>query len=166
MFCPHCGRPSATDASFCQGCGKPLQPIATDLRPATPPATDHYAGIGRRFFAQFIDGLLLSLVFGMGFGGPLIIMGVVWVAYQALLESSTLQATVGKLLLGIVVTDTNGQRIGLPVAAVRAMSKVLSGVLLMNGYIMALFTARRQALHDLIAGTLVLRKTELSPSPV
>src|SRR5439155_12619409 len=103
---------------------------------------------------------------GMGFGGPLILMGVVWVAYQALLESSTLQATVGKLLFGIVVTDTNGQRIGLPVAAVRAMSKALSGVLLMIGYIMALFTARRQALHDLIAGTLVLKKMQPSPSPV
>jgi uncharacterized RDD family membrane protein YckC len=76
--------------------------------------------------------------------------------YFTLLESSPLQATLGKLMLGIKVTDLLGKRISFARGTVRFFSKLLSGQLLLIGYLMAVFTEKKQALHDLLAGTLVV----------
>lgn len=89
---------------------------------------------------------------------------IIQIIYFALMESSKYQATLGKLALGLVVTDTEGNRITLGRAAGRNIGKILSGIILMLGYIMAGFTARKQALHDLMAGTLVLHKATASAS--
>ena len=78
--------------------------------------------------------------------------------YFALLESSTRQATLGKQALGLYVTDTEGQRLSFVKATLRYFGKIISSLTIGIGYIMAAFTARKQALHDFIAGTLVLRK--------
>jgi uncharacterized RDD family membrane protein YckC len=75
--------------------------------------------------------------------------------YCSLLESSSWQATVGKHLLGLRVTSHRGERIGFGRAAARFVAKLLSGLTLCLGYLLFFFTKRRQALHDLIAGTLV-----------
>ena len=80
--------------------------------------------------------------------------------YFALQESSPAQATIGKRLFGLVVTDLQGRRIGFLRAAVRNLSKYLSGWLLFLGFVMAAFTQRRQALHDLIAQCLVVRRRD------
>jgi uncharacterized RDD family membrane protein YckC/type II secretory pathway pseudopilin PulG len=80
------------------------------------------------------------------------------VAYFALMESSASQATLGKLALGLAVTDLEGRRIGLGRALGRTLAKLLSGLPLNLGYLMAAFTARKRALHDLVAGTLVVRR--------
>ena len=72
-------------------------------------------------------------------------------------ESSGWQATPGKKLLSLVVTDMEGARIGFGKANVRFWSKIVSGFF-MIGYIMVAFTERSQGLHDMIAGTLVLRR--------
>ena len=77
--------------------------------------------------------------------------------YEASLESSSRQATLGKMALGLKVTDEYGNRISFARASARFFSKILSRMLLMVGYIMAGFTARKQALHDMLAGTLVVR---------
>jgi len=79
-----------------------------------------------------------------------------WI-YEATLESSSRQATLGKMAMGLRVTDEQGRRISFARATARYFSKILSGMILFIGYIMAGFTARKQALHDLIAGTLVTR---------
>lgn len=79
-----------------------------------------------------------------------------WI-YEAILESSSKQATVGKMALGLKVTDLNGNRISFARATGRHFAKVLSGMILLIGFFMAGFTDRKQALHDMIAGTLVLR---------
>ena len=92
-------------------------------------------------------GLLLALMFWLFPAWP----------YYALLESSTMQATVGKRLLGLRVTDLEGQRIGIVRASVRHWAKVISHFVLFMGWIMAAFSSRKQGLHDLIAGTLVVR---------
>ena len=78
--------------------------------------------------------------------------------YFALMESSKFQGTVGKIALGIVVTDVEGNRISFARATGRYFSKFISGFILMIGYIMAGFTEKKQALHDIIASTLVWKK--------
>lgn len=77
--------------------------------------------------------------------------------YEAFLLSSSKQATVGKMACGLRVTDTYGRRLSFMHATGRHFAKYISGLTLGIGYIMIAFTERKQALHDLIAGTLVLK---------
>jgi uncharacterized RDD family membrane protein YckC len=79
-----------------------------------------------------------------------------WI-YEAAMESSSRQATLGKMALGLKVADEQGRRISFARATGRYFAKIISGMILLIGYIMAGFTARKQALHDMIAGTLVTR---------
>ena len=72
-------------------------------------------------------------------------------------ESSKWQATVGKKMLGLKVTDENGERIGFGRANARYWSKIISFLVLCVGYLMVAFTERKQGLHDKIAGTLVVK---------
>lgn len=78
--------------------------------------------------------------------------------YFALMESSAKQATLGKMALSIIVTDVNGNRLTFGRATGRYFGKILSGLILYIGFIMAAFTEKKQALHDMIAGTLVVNK--------
>ena len=129
-----------------------------------------YAGFWRRVAAAVIDGglllaVLLALSWLMGNPGlllredwlPSVFSGLLGLAYAAGFESSRLQATPGKRLLGIKVTDLRGRRISLRRAVLRHLGQFLSAAVLMLGYVMAAFTQRRQALHDKLAGTLVVR---------
>ncbi len=77
--------------------------------------------------------------------------------YFTLLESSVLQATLGKTFIGIRVTDEQGRRISILKANARYWAKILSVLTLGVGFLMAGFTRRKQALHDFVAGTLVVR---------
>jgi uncharacterized RDD family membrane protein YckC len=81
-------------------------------------------------------------------------------AYYSILESSPARATIGKAVLGIFVGDAFGDPITFWRASLRYWLKTLSSLLLMAGWLMAAFTPRKQALHDLLAGTLVLRKVD------
>ena len=140
-----------------------------------------YAGFWRRFAAVFIDGLILGIaqmlvfsVFGLSFintdpemfaeGIPtsfytayLITLGM-QIAYFVYLESSEKQATFGKQAMGIVVTDMNGERITMLNAVGRYFAKIPSALIMGIGYLMQPFTQKKQALHDMIAGTLVYKK--------
>lgn len=78
--------------------------------------------------------------------------------YFALLESSKLQGTVGKMALRIKVTDYDGNRINFARATGRYFGKILSSMVLMIGYIMAGFTERKQALHDILARCYVIKE--------
>ena len=83
---------------------------------------------------------------------------ITWL-YHAYLESSSWQATVGKRAVNLYVTDLNGQPISFLNATGRHFAKIITGLIpFLLGYIMAAFTERKQALHDMIAGTLVLRR--------
>jgi uncharacterized RDD family membrane protein YckC len=77
--------------------------------------------------------------------------------YEAFMESSSYQATLGKMIFGMKVTDLNGNRISFERATGRHFAKWLSAMVLGIGYIMVGFTERKQGLHDLLAGTLVRR---------
>jgi uncharacterized RDD family membrane protein YckC len=82
---------------------------------------------------------------------------VTWM-YYALLQSSARQATIGKMALNLVVVDINGGRLTFARASLRFFSKIISSAIFMIGYIMAAFTEKNQALHDIIANTYVVRK--------
>ncbi len=86
------------------------------------------------------------------------IMSVVKWLYFALLESSAWQATLGKKALGLMVTDLEGHGISFARASGRFFAKIISAIILWIGFMMAGFTEKKQALHDMIAGTLVIRK--------
>lgn len=98
----------------------------------------------------------LGAGFILGFFG--IILVVSWL-YYALSESSSWQATLGKKILNLQVTDMTGQRITFARASGRYFAKIITGMIpLLIGYIMAGFTEKKQAIHDMIASCLVLRK--------
>ncbi len=77
--------------------------------------------------------------------------------YEAVMESSSYQATLGKMILGMKVSDLYGNRISFARATGRHFAKILSAMILCIGFIMVGLTERKQGLHDLVAGTLVPR---------
>lgn len=138
-----------------------------DYTEATPqPAVQTsvaYAGFWIRFLAAIIDSILvygaLYLIRhgdGSGFLSNVTSMVVAWL-YYALLESSPKQATIGKMVVGIIVTDENGKRISIMRATGRYFAKILSAVILCIGFIMIAFTEKKQGLHDMLADTLVIK---------
>jgi len=78
--------------------------------------------------------------------------------YFAIMESSKNQGTIGKMVLKIKVTDVEGNRITFAKATGRYFGKILSGMILMIGYIMAGFTEKKQALHDILASCYVIKE--------
>ena len=141
-----------------------------------------YAGFWRRFAAYIIDTIviiavlvILQVATGLTFEcvtpegaqagfscestaiGNLVMLVGGWL-YFALMETSSRQATLGKMALGIVVTDADGNRLSFGRATGRYFGKIVSAVILMIGFIMIAFTSRKQGLHDIMAGCLVTRK--------
>lgn len=108
------------------------------------------------------EGEIVALIAaGIGAAGAAITIAlVIQVLYYSLMESSKYQATVGKLALGLKVVDMEGNGLDFPKAFIRNLAKILSGMVLMIGYIMAGFTDKKQALHDIVAGALVIRNEE------
>ncbi|MDR0291248.1 MAG: RDD family protein [Elusimicrobium sp.] len=120
-----------------------------------------YAGFWKRFVAYCIDGIIIWLVtipikMASDAGEEFLILFAVWVLYFSLMESSPTQATLGKKLLGIKVTDAQGQRLTFVKALLRNLSKIISMFTLYIGFIMAAFTQKKQALHDIITDCLVV----------
>jgi uncharacterized RDD family membrane protein YckC len=135
--------------------------------PGPGPAT----AFGRRVSAAAIDGLLCAAVgavvailatvpLGLTGGARLFCyffaIYAVALIYFAVMESSPWQASWGKRLMGLKVTDDEGNRIGFGRALVRQLGKTVSVLPLFLGFLMAAFTSRRQALHDLATASLVV----------
>lgn len=136
-----------------------------------------YAGIFKRLVAFAIDMVILVAVYaifgfffslmiaiialpmiGFWFYGGLAFAG--WL-YFALFESSTKSATPGKQFLGMKVVDLLGHRISF----LRATARYFCRVFLPIGVIVILFTKKKQALHDLIASTVVIYSKPPSKTP-
>lgn len=123
-----------------------------------------YAGFWIRFCAAIIDGMVfipLGIVIAAVdtvnvFSSWTVFNWVVGWLYFALMESGGWQATIGKRLVGIRVTDLSGNRITFGRATARYFAKILSWLTLYIGYFMVAVTEKKQGLHDMIAGTLVL----------
>jgi uncharacterized RDD family membrane protein YckC len=141
--------------------------------------TPIYAGFCKRYWAvSLIDGLFLFManivieaiflkVFhltieeSMSSSLSLLLFSLLdfligWL-YYAIMESSSYQATIGKMAFDIMVTDLNGNRISFFRASNRYFAKTLSALILGFGFIIAGFTIKKQALHDIIAGCLVVK---------
>jgi uncharacterized RDD family membrane protein YckC len=184
VFCNQCGQAVNAAASFCTRCGGTLTPAVPGMTIAAPSGVQ-YGGFWIRLVAHLIDGAVVSIVLGPIFvllmsgyfathhsfdreqapdAGFFVLIALValiaslsvWL-YEALMTSSSQQATLGKMAFRLKVTDLNGGRISFARATGRFFAKILSGMILNIGYIMAGFTDRKQALHDMLASTLVLR---------
>lgn len=97
---------------------------------------------------------MISAMFGIAW----IVRNIVEILYHSLMESSKFQGSLGKMALGIIVTDMNGGKLDFTKALIRNVSKIISTMICFIGYILAGFTEKKQALHDMIAGTLVVKK--------
>ncbi|WP_020699111.1 RDD family protein [Reyranella massiliensis] len=135
-----------------------------------------YGGFWVRFLAYIIDSILLNIVIGiiaaiMGVNifdmnpedaadfNPMfsvVVVVIVWL-YFALMESSERGATLGKMALGLRVVSNSGQRLSFLNATGRYFAKILSAIILCIGFLMIAFTDRKRGLHDMIAGTLVVK---------
>jgi uncharacterized RDD family membrane protein YckC len=82
--------------------------------------------------------------------------GIAGWLYFSLMESSKRQATLGKLALGIQVTDMDGKRVSFGKATGRHFGKFISALILFFGFFMAGWTEKKQGLHDMMAGCLVV----------
>jgi len=109
---------------------------------------------------DFEDPEILIPIIMMYSSIALISTVVTWL-YYAIMESSKTQGTVGKLVLKIKVTDMEGNRISFGRATGRYFGKILSGLILMIGYIMAGVTEKKQALHDMLAGCYVMKEEKV-----
>ena len=142
-----------------------------------------YAGFWLRGCAFAIDTFILSFVFAiiasayptqlMIFPDPntqsllafprvtltgfILLFAIMWVYYAAF-ETSAWQATPGKRLFRLYVTDLAGGKITLKRSSIRYFGRKISEVTFLVGYIIAGFTEKKQALHDILAGCLVLRR--------
>jgi uncharacterized RDD family membrane protein YckC len=186
-FCSRCGAPQKITAQAVAVPPIATAPVPQVYTPPST-GFHGYGGFWIRFVAFIIDVIVVSVVtwplrvllFIVGFRPhvtfgnpdfhpmlPFLIGAGIFVAvvrffvgwlYWAGMESSSYQATLGKMALGLKVTDMAGNRISFARATGRYFSKILSGMILFIGYMMAGFTERKQALHDMIAGTVVLKK--------
>lgn len=85
--------------------------------------------------------------------------------YYSLMESSSHQATLGKMALGIKVVDRYGGRLSFPHALGRWFAAALSYLTLYIGFLLAAFTQNKQALHDMVAGTYVVDRWAYTEFP-
>lgn len=99
--------------------------------------------------------MLAALVGASVTAGCLVLIGV-WL-YEALLTCSSWQGTIGKKVLRLKVTDEAGNRIGFGRSTGRFFAKIISTMIMYIGFIMVGFTDRKRGLHDMIAGTLVMK---------
>jgi len=127
-----------------------------------------YARFGRRFAAELVDSIIIIILGGIlafivdffynmnGHSGTLFIalFFIIFLIYEAGMESSFQQATLGKKAFGVIVTDMNGNRISFGQASMRFIIKNV----IPFAFITILFTKKKQGFHDIIAGTLVIIK--------
>lgn len=143
-----------------------------------------YAGFWRRLVAAILDQIILTvgrafvygalglilyaiiqfaeikeyqvLIFSV-FAGCIFILDIwlTWI-YFALMESSHHQGTPGKLALGITVWHREKRALTFEEATVRYFAKIISQMTILIGYILCAFSSRKQALHDFVAGSVLL----------
>lgn len=177
-YCQGCGAATNPQQELCVECG-------TILAGKEAQKSNSYTGFWPRLAAYVIDYIfifvaqsILIILFaillagaelaGLSIGdGPisailgfiiLLIFIIVQAVYYIIMNASKWQGTLGKLALGIKITDTEGNRITTGRSIARYFAFILSAFTLLIGFIMAAFTSKKQALHDMIAGTLVVKK--------
>ncbi|SNS21227.1 Uncharacterized membrane protein YckC, RDD family [Anaerovirgula multivorans] len=183
-LCSRCGFDPLEESHYCQECGdatKENQKVCVtcgfELHNKLPV---EYAGFFRRLAAMLLDvifSVMIYWIYSIILPIVFMIIGIytaefsdiyrftffvpsipfLWL-YFALTESSQKQATLGKRALGIIVVDTNMNRISFGAASSRFFGKFLSNLIFGIGYIMAAFTEHNQTLHDKLAKCYVVKK--------
>src|SRR5271165_5272030 len=138
-----------------------------------------YASFGSRLLAKLIDISIiavcftaLDIVFGTSFvvhrgasasppGLSAAFFFLIFFLYEGAMECSSRQATLGKLLVGILVTDLDGERLTARRAASRSFAQFVSIYFLCFGHFTSLFSQKKQGIHDLIAHTVVVPGTSV-----
>jgi uncharacterized RDD family membrane protein YckC len=131
IICPTCDARSEIGARYCMRCGSNLQHVEGFL---------DYAGFERRFLASFIDDLIFLVpLFCVWISSGISLVPVLAIAiarwgYFVGMESSKRQATLGKMAMGIMVTDTEGERISFTTATIRYFAKIFLGFYLLIAF--------------------------------
>jgi len=192
MFCPRCGTWNPEGTLHCKLCGEGLQPGVAAIDPALRPAHDAaaqvmelpvYGGFWRRFAGVSLDTLVLffplatlRVLMGLDMTGEWqpdstawwiscwIELALSWL-YGALMISGQARGTLGMQVMGLHVTRLHGERVSFGRATGRYMAQFLTVLTLGVGFLMQVFTRRRQTLHDLVSGTVVVRtRSERAPA--
>lgn len=134
----------------------------------------YFAGFDQRWMASALDWFMVSLVI-VFFGVIALlfisekstqiiiavsVLGIIPIAnfiYHIIMEASAKQGTYGKQILKIKVTDMQGERIDFAKSFGRNLAKILSVLTLFIGYLYSFFNSKQQCLHDVVAGTLVIK---------
>lgn len=128
-----------------------------------------YASVWKRFFAFLIDAVVFLILFWVlaqlmdNASVSLVLLVIIWL-YYALLESSPLQASLGKIIVGIKVVDRRGRRLTFWQATERIFSKIITNVTFYFGFFIAAFDKKKRTLHDRISHSAVVsKKAEFDP---
>ena len=179
LACPNCDKDVPEEAQYCHLCGAVLVE-----QPQKPPALPLvYGALWRRLLACILDGTIVTAIvvpsalfftwilealsgwdiidregarFAAGMGAVLFFLVADWI-YNARQMCSRRQATLGKRWMHLRVTTLGGEPISFGQATGRHFAKFLSTFALFVGFLIAFFSKRRQALHDMVAGTLVVK---------
>lgn len=179
MFCPKCGTSNPDNAEVCMSCQHHLASPVSDTSLAAGEVI--YAGFWERFAAMFVDSILVSVVLTpvvwvvmflvalVGSNRPdspafLVLIALSFflvfflaATYYAVMESGERGATFGKRWLKLRVVDSQGERISKVRGYGRYVAHLVSYLTFYIGFLIQPFTARKQALHDMASGTLVVK---------
>lgn len=192
MFCPKCGNSSLEGGSFCTNCGNPLTSPSVSTPGASTPVTTvvppvltmEYVGFFPRVGAFLIDYILLTLVLAVVASGlrllflpgigpqdqgyfigqvlfSLLLAILIWWPYF-IVSSVKFGGTVGKLILGQMVVNENGEKIDWGQALLRYLVGygIIDSLTLGLGYLWVAFDSKKQGFHDKIAKTYVVKRPE------
>jgi uncharacterized RDD family membrane protein YckC len=155
-------------AFLCSECNANLNSISSQNNGQSP-----YVGFWRRFGALFIDSIIVAIAGSivtpivanlfsesiiLMFSSSVLLSLAIGIAYYAGLESSEKQATFGKQVFGVKVTDLEGNRISFGKATARYLLKMIFGMIFGIGYLFIIFSEKKQGLYDMIVGTVVVYK--------
>lgn len=172
MFCSKCGIENLNEANFCKSCGAAMRTEAVPLAMPNPdnPTTGltdvHYAGFWRRGAAAIVDWQIVGAAAAMSrfvstksdgvqIIGSIVILLLVGLWF-ALLESRD-SATLGKRLFHLAVLRTDKSKLSFARASGRYFGRFISAIILGVGYVMQPFTAKKQALHDMMTDSVVVQ---------
>lgn len=187
MYCPQCGYNNPPAASVCISCG-----VDFKNPPSTPqsenPALPVYAGFWTRFLANILDVLLLGsgmILLALAIAGLIAYTGrdgivhstlaasllygsfiFISAAYYTLMEAGIQNGTFGKRWMNIKVLDKLGNRLSISRSVWRLFAHLFSWLPLYLGFLIQPFTPRKQALHDLLAGTVVVQSSDSKKIPI
>lgn len=176
-YCQECGTETRLGQEYCIECG-------TILSRKQVCKEEPYAGFWLRVAAYLIDSvilgaaamvmLLIFIILSFFFIGLLgevgallgvffylglcLIIAAMTILYMIIMNASKWQGTVGKIIVGIKVVDMEGNRLTMGKSGLRYLGYIVSSFTMGVGFILAAFTDKKQALHDMLVQTLVVKK--------